>query len=75
MTNQLNLGRLPVARWHARHRVLGLQDIEQDLPRGTPAVPIDAAKLVELTMQVATHWRCAATRTARRKRWIPRNPV
>jgi transposase len=60
IAQQLGIGRVPVARWRQRYLESGLRGIEQDLPRGAPAVKVDVAKLVELTTQstpeAATHW-------------------
>jgi transposase len=60
IAEQLGIGRAQVARWRRRYRECGLKGIERDLPRGTPPVKVDVAKLVELTTQAtpeaATHW-------------------
>ena len=60
IAEQLDIGRVQVARWRARYLQSGLQGIERDLPRGAPPVKVDVAKLVEMTTQTtpeaATHW-------------------
>ena len=60
IAEQLDIGRIQVARWRARFLEAGVAGIEQDLPRGAPPVKVDVAKLVELTTQTlpeaATHW-------------------
>ena len=60
IAEQLDIGRVQVARWRERYLELGLQGIECDLPRGAPPVKVDVARLVELTTQAtpdaATHW-------------------
>src|SRR3990167_10762152 len=64
IAEQLDIGRVQVARWRERFLEYGLQGIERDLPRGAPPVKVDVARLVELTTQstpeAATHW---STRT------------
>ena len=60
IAEELGVGRVQVGRWRDRYAQLGLAGIERDLPRGAPAVKVDAARLVELTTQTkpasATHW-------------------
>jgi transposase len=60
IAEQLDVGRVQVARWRERYAQLRLAGIERDLPRGAPPVKVDAARLVELTTQAkptaATHW-------------------
>jgi transposase len=56
----LGVGRVQVGRWRDRYAQAGLPGIQQDLPRGSPPVKVDVARLVELTTQTqpkaATHW-------------------
>jgi transposase len=60
IAEQLDVGRVQVARWRERYLQSGLQGIERDLPRGAPPVKVDVARLVKLTTQstpeAATHW-------------------
>lgn len=60
IAEQLDIGRVQVARWRERYLESGIAGIERDLPRGAPPVKVDVAKLVELTTQstpeAATHW-------------------
>ena len=64
IAEQLDIGRIQVARWRGRYAQLRLAGIERDLPRGAPPAKVDVARLVELTTQskpkAATHW---STRT------------
>jgi len=64
IAEQLDIGRIQVARWRGRYAQLRLAGIERDLPRGAPPPKVDVARLVELTTQskpkAATHW---STRT------------
>ncbi|OIQ73472.1 hypothetical protein GALL_448920 [mine drainage metagenome] len=60
IAEQLDIGRVQVARWRERYLESGLQGIERDLPRGAPEVKVNVTKLVELTTQstpqASTHW-------------------
>ncbi len=60
IAEQLDVGRVQVARWRERYAQLRLAGIERDLPRGAPPVKVDVARLVALTTQstpaAATHW-------------------
>ena len=60
IAQQLDVGRVQVARWRQRYAESGLDGIKRDLPRGAPPVKVDVKKLVELTTQTkpeaATHW-------------------
>ena len=60
IAEQLDIGRVQVARWRERYLQLRLAGIERDLPRGAPPMKVDAARLVELTTRstpaAATHW-------------------
>jgi transposase len=64
IAQQLDVGRVQVARWRERYAKSRLAGIERDLPRGAPPAKVDVARLVELTTQTkpaaATHW---STRT------------
>jgi len=60
IAEQLDVGRMQVARWRERYVESGLEGIERDLPRGAPPMKVDVQRLVELTTQTkpeaATHW-------------------
>jgi transposase len=60
IADALGVGRVQVGRWRDRYAQAGLPGIQQDLPRGSPPVKVDVARLVELTTQTqpeaATHW-------------------
>ncbi|WP_213954273.1 IS630 family transposase [Variovorax sp. dw_954] len=60
IAEQLDIGRVQVARWRERYVQSRLAGIERDLPRGAPPMKVDAARLVELTTrstpEAATHW-------------------
>ena len=60
IAEQLDVGRIQVARWRERYAELRLAGIARDLPRGAPPVKVDVPRLVELTTQskpeAATHW-------------------
>ena len=64
IAQQLNVGRVQVARWRERYAESRLAGIKRDLPRGAPPAKVDVARLVELTTQTkpkaATQW---STRT------------
>ncbi|WP_213960007.1 helix-turn-helix domain-containing protein, partial [Variovorax sp. dw_954] len=49
IAEQLDIGRVQVARWRERYVQSRLAGIERDLPRGAPPMKVDAARLVELT--------------------------
>lgn len=51
IAEQLDIGRVQVARRRERYLESCLQGIERDLPRGAPPVKVDVTKLVELTTQ------------------------
>jgi transposase len=60
IAQQLQVGRVQVARWRERYGQLRLAGIEHDLARGAPPAKVDVARLVEMTTQstpeAATHW-------------------
>ena len=51
IAEQLDVGRVQVARWRERYGQLRLAGIQRDLPRGAPPVKVDVARLVALTTQ------------------------
>ena len=60
IAEQLNIGRVQVARWRQRYLDFGIEGIERDLPRGAPPVKVDVKHLVELTTQSKPEvWSCA----------------
>jgi len=60
IAEEMDIGRIQVARWRGRYADRRLAGIERDLPRGAPPKKVDVARLVELTTQskpeAATHW-------------------
>jgi transposase len=64
IAEQLNVGRVQVARWRERWLETGRAGIERDLPRGAPQRKLDTERLIELTTQskpkTATHWSARA---------------
>ena len=60
IAQELDVGRMQVARWRERYAESRLAGIERDLPRGAPPAKVNVARLVELTTQTkpkaATQW-------------------
>ncbi|MDR2852801.1 MAG: helix-turn-helix domain-containing protein [Burkholderiaceae bacterium] len=60
IAQQLNIGRIQVARWRERYLEAGLAGIARDLPRGAPPVKVDQAKLAQMTLhstpKTAARW-------------------
>jgi hypothetical protein len=69
IAEQLDIGRVQVARWRERYLQADVEGMERDLPRGAPPLKVDVAELVQLATPAASP---RQPRTGARASWPPR---